>query len=256
MKTRVISAVVLLPILIFILIKGGIYLALLTLIASLIGIHEFCNALKENSSKYTKYILMLLTIFQILAIYYGKTNLTISFMFMILFIQGLRVVFEKIKPFEAGLSLFTFFYVSVSLSYIYLLSNIYPKFFWYIFIISMVTDTFAYFCGYLFGKHKLSPISPKKTIEGAVGGIIFCTIACFIYAYFMHKEIISIIIPFAIFGSIVSQIGDIFASAFKRQMDIKDYGNLIPGHGGIIDRTDSIIFTASYVYIIVTILNI
>ena len=127
MKTRVISAVVLLPILIFILIKGGIYLALLTLIASLIGIHEFCNALKENSSKYTKYILMLLTIFQILAIYYGKTNLTISFMFMILFIQGLRVVFEKIKPFEAGLSLFTFFYVSVSLSYIYLLSNIYRR---------------------------------------------------------------------------------------------------------------------------------
>lgn len=252
MKTRVISAVILLPILILILIKGGIYLALFTLIASLIGIDEFCNALKQYSSQNTKYILIFMTIIQMLSIYYGKVNMTISYMFIILFVQGLRVVFGKIKPFEAGLSLFTFFYISVSLSYIFLLSNQYPKFFWYIFIISMVTDTFAYFSGYLFGRHKLSQISPKKTVEGAIGGVIFCIIACFIYSYFFHKEMLNLIIPFAFFGSIVSQIGDIFASSFKRYMDIKDYGNIIPGHGGIMDRADSIIFTASYVYIIIS----
>lgn len=254
MKTRVISAIVLLPLLIFVLVKGGHYLAIFTLLCAFIAVNEFCNALKEYSSKYTKFLLYIMTFFQMSIIYHNKPELTTAIMFILLFLQGAMVVFEKIKPFEAGLSIFTFGYVSVSMSYIYLLSKEYSKFFWYIFIISMVTDTFAYFSGYFFGKHKLSPnLSPKKTVEGAIGGIIFCTIACFLYANIYHEEIIYIIIPFAIVGSIVSQIGDIFASAFKRQMNIKDYGYIIPGHGGILDRADSIIFTASYVYIVVSI---
>lgn len=250
MKTRIISAIVLLPLLIFILIKGGYYLAIFTFFCALIGINEFCNALKEYSSKQTKFLLFTMTFFQMLAVYKNEEKFTIAFIFILLFLQGAMVVLEKIKPFEAALSIFTFCYVSVSMSYIYLLSEEYPKFFWYVFIISMFTDTFAYFSGYFFGKHKLSPnLSPKKTIEGAIGGIVFCLLACYLYAHFYHQDMGYIIIPFAIIGSIVSQIGDIFASAFKRQMQIKDYGNLIPGHGGILDRADSIIFTASYVYI-------
>lgn len=256
MKIRIISALVLLPLFIFILVKGGYYLAILTLVCSFIGINEFCNALKNYSSKTTKYLLFIMTFFQMLAVLKDKPEATIALIFFLLFLQGAMVVLEKINPFEAAISLFTFCYVSISISYVYLLSKEFPKFFWYIFIISMVTDTFAYFSGYFFGKHKLSPkLSPKKTIEGAIGGIIFCTFACFLYSYFYHNDVINIIIPFAIFGSIVSQIGDIFASAFKRQMNIKDYGHIIPGHGGILDRADSIIFTASYVYIVVIILN-
>jgi len=119
-----------------------------------------------------------------------------------------------------------------------------------VFIFLWTNDTGAYCSGSLFGKHKLSPnLSPKKTIEGSVGGILFCVGASFLYALVFHKEFLAFVIPFAILGSIISQIGDIFASAFKRAMNIKDYGNLIPGHGGILDRADSVIFTTSFVYV-------
>lgn len=250
MKTRVISAAVLLPLLIFVLIKGNIILASFCLICSLIGVHEFCNALGENSSKSTKILLFLASIIQIFAMYKNYTDITIVLTFTIIFIQGALVVFEKISPINAALSIFTFFYVAVSISYVYVISASYAKFFPYIFILSMVTDTFAYFSGVFFGKHKLSPnLSPKKTIEGSVGGILFCVGASFLYALVFHKEFLAFVIPFAFLGSIISQIGDIFASAFKRAMNIKDYGNLIPGHGGILDRADSVIFTTSFVYV-------
>ena len=250
MKTRVISAAVLLPLLIFVLIKGDIILASFCLVCSLIGVNEFCNALGENSSKSTKILLFLASIIQIFAMYKNYTDITIVLTFTIIFIQGALVVFEKISPINAALSIFTFFYVSVSISYVYVISANYAKFFPYIFILSMVTDTFAYFSGVFFGKHKLSPnLSPKKTIEGSVGGILFCVGASFLYALVFHKEFLSFVIPFAFLGSIISQIGDIFASAFKRAMNIKDYGNLIPGHGGILDRADSVIFTTSFVYV-------
>ena len=250
MKTRVISAAVLLPLLIFVLIKGDIILASFCLICSLIGVREFCNALGENSSESTKILLFLASIIQIFAMYKNYMDITIVLTFTIIFIQGALVVFEKISPINAALSIFTFFYVSVSISYVYVISSSYAKFFPYIFILSMVTDTFAYFSGVFFGKHKLSPnLSPKKTIEGSVGGILFCVGASFLYALVFHKEFLAFVIPFAFLGSIISQIGDIFASAFKRAMNIKDYGNLIPGHGGILDRADSVIFTTSFVYV-------
>lgn len=251
MKTRIISAIVLLPALVFILVKGGLLLAVFALICSLIGINEFSNALGDNSSQPTKYLLFLFSILQFIAIYKNNPNITVALTFALIFTQGALVVFEINSPINAALSIFTFFYVSVSISYIYQISREYIIFFPYIFIISMVTDTFAYFTGVFFGKHKLSPhLSPKKTIEGSIGGIGFCVVASFIYAIVRHPNFLIYVIPFAVLGSIISQIGDIFASAFKRAMDIKDYGNLIPGHGGILDRADSIIFTTAYVYIV------
>lgn len=256
MKTRIISAAVLLPLLIFVLIKGDAVLASFCLACIIIGVNEFCNALGENSSKSTKVLLFLASVIQVFAMYKNYTDITIVLTFTIIFIQGAMVVFEKISPVNAALSVFTFFYVTVSMSYIYLISSSYPKFFPYIFILSMVTDTFAYFSGVFFGKHKLSPnLSPKKTIEGSIGGIVFCVGASFLYALVYHKEFLVYVIPFAILGSIISQIGDIFASAFKRAMNIKDYGNLIPGHGGILDRADSVIFTTSFVYVTALILK-
>jgi phosphatidate cytidylyltransferase len=120
---------------------------------------------------------------------------------------------------------------------------------WLIFLTAFGTDVFAYFTGYLIGKHKLCPgISPKKTIEGAIGGTIGSIIICGVFGYFLANEYFIHCLIIGALGSVISQFGDLTASVFKRKMGIKDYGNLIPGHGGILDRFDSVLFTAPLVY--------
>ena len=122
---------------------------------------------------------------------------------------------------------FGVFYVAVMLSYIYqtriLPGGIFTV--WLVFVCSWGCDTCAYCVGMLIGKHKMAPIlSPKKSVEGGIGGIVGAA------------------------GGAISQIGDLAASAIKRYHNIKDYGKLIPGHGGILDRFDSVIFTAPIIY--------
>ena len=107
----------------------------------------------------------------------------------------------------------------------------------------------AYFSGYLLGKHKLCPhISPKKTIEGSVGGVIGSVVLSGLFGYFFMDDVLVHCMIIGVLGGIISQFGDLTASVFKRKMGIKDYGNLIPGHGGILDRFDSVLFTGPMVY--------
>jgi len=120
---------------------------------------------------------------------------------------------------------------------------------WLIVITAFGTDIMAYFSGYLFGKHKLCPkISPKKTIEGSIGGTLGSIIFSGVFGYFVMPEMLVHCLVIGLLGGIVSQFGDLTASIFKRKMGIKDYGNLIPGHGGILDRFDSVLFTGPMVY--------
>ena len=120
-----------------------------------------------------------------------------------------------------------------------------------IFIAAWGCDTFAYFTGYLFGKHKLIPdISPKKTVEGAIGGVISAIILFVVYGVIIEAitDANANYLVLAISGfvlSIVSQIGDLIASLIKREHGVKDYSNLLPGHGGIMDRFDSILAVAT-----------
>lgn len=115
------------------------------------------------------------------------------------------------------------------------------------FIIAWLSDTGAYFTGYFLGKHKLCPkMSPKKTVEGAIGGVVFAGIATFVYTGFVWS-FNPIAILFGCVGSVVSQVGDLAASCIKRDFYKKDYGSLLPGHGGLMDRFDSVLFTAPYV---------
>ena len=125
----------------------------------------------------------------------------------------------------------------------------------YVFVLAFlgpwITDTFAYFTGFFFGRHKLIPdVSPKKTIEGSVGGTLFCIGFCALYGYLVKKHLCADLPPvyaFAVLGLIVasvSQVGDLIFSLIKRKYGIKDYGFIFPGHGGILDRFDSIIATA------------
>lgn len=118
------------------------------------------------------------------------------------------------------------------------------------FIAAWITDTFAYFTGRLFGKHKLAPvISPKKTVEGAVGGIIASVIVMLLYGVFVQFVFSKQIDYFYLFimgvlGSIAAQLGDLSMSVIKRNYSIKDYGTIMPGHGGALDRFDSVLFAA------------
>lgn len=115
------------------------------------------------------------------------------------------------------------------------------------FICSWVSDVFAYFVGRLFGKHKLIPeISPKKTVEGSIGGIVFAVLAMLLFGFIVDSFFDAITVNYLVLGlmgfvlSIISQIGDLIASSLKREYGVKDYSNLLPGHGGIADRFDSI----------------
>ncbi|MBQ5801294.1 MAG: phosphatidate cytidylyltransferase, partial [Clostridia bacterium] len=145
------------------------------------------------------------------------------------------------------------FYVTASfgtLALLYLNSSV---FFPLVFVGAWVTDTFAYFTGFFFGRHKLIPeVSPKKTIEGAIGGTLFATVGFavvgIIYGYSTRNIIILAVI--GIFASIVSQLGDLSASLVKRHHGIKDYGSLFPGHGGVLDRFDSILAVSAFLYVV------
>lgn len=125
-----------------------------------------------------------------------------------------------------------------------------------IFLLSWVPDTGAYFCGFFFGKHKLAPvISPKKTVEGAIGGLVVCVAISYLYAWLVGLTGATvnywIVVVYSVLGTLISILGDLTASLIKRHYDVKDYGNLIPGHGGIMDRFDSIWFVAPFIYLMV-----
>jgi phosphatidate cytidylyltransferase len=132
------------------------------------------------------------------------------------------------------------------------------------FIGAWVTDTFAYFCGYLFGKHKLIPdVSPQKTIEGSVGGTLFCILAMVGYGWIVQTisrgTVTANYLTLAISGlfiAIVAQVGDLLMSAIKRTFGIKDYGKLFPGHGGVLDRFDSVMAVALVLAVISSITNL
>jgi phosphatidate cytidylyltransferase len=127
------------------------------------------------------------------------------------------------------------------------------KFVWLVYIIAFGTDTFAYFTGKQLGRHKLYPrVSPNKTIEGAIGGIIGCTIISIFYFDYLRINKLFYIIIFSVSASVFSMVGDLAASKIKREFGIKDYGNLLPGHGGILDRFDSVLFVAPIVYYFVS----
>ena len=164
-------------------------------------------------------------------------------------------VFSKGKLNVADASvLFTMsFYAIVSFDSILMLRHA-PKgvyLFLLPFVVSWATDIFAYFSGRLFGRHKLIPeVSPKKTVEGAVGGVIFAALAFALYGWIVKRTVSADLLVMALAGAVVavvSQIGDLAMSVIKRRYGIKDYGNLFPGHGGVLDRFDSVLLTAPVV---------
>ena len=250
------------PIVAAILIFGNIYIidALFAIVA-LISIHEYFNAIskKYKPIRALGYILAVLIAFiHIIPIDYLMI-IAIMFIPLCVVILFLSIIFSslKIEPKDVYATLFGICYILVFIIFIPVLyGSLNGKFYiWYVFLVAWGTDTFAYIFGRLLGKHKLTQISPKKTLEGSIGGTIGAIVVTLIYTFVVQKyvnlglsyvyvAIISIIL------SALSQIGDLAASSIKRTMEIKDYGNLLPGHGGMLDRIDSIIFIAPFAWLL------
>lgn len=192
----------------------------------------------------------------------------ILLMMIFVFMGGMFVYvfgFPKFQASQVTAAFFSFFYGPVCLSFIYLTrelgrsasgdgSAIGFYIVWLILFSSWGCDTCAYCVGMLIGKHKMSPIlSPKKSIEGAVGGVLGAAALGALYGLIIEDRIADerVAAFFAVIcgvGALISMVGDLAASAIKRNADLKDYGKLIPGHGGVMDRFDSVIFTAPVIY--------
>ena len=166
------------------------------------------------------------------------------------------ISYPKYNTQQIMAAFFGIFYVPVMLSFIYQTRMLEDGFqlVWLIFLSAWGCDTCAYCTGVLIGKHKLAPIlSPKKSIEGGIGGILGAALIGVLYGLAINYwgNAAADLLQYAIIGAVggaISQIGDLAASAIKRYHNIKDYGKLIPGHGGILDRFDSVIFTAPIIF--------
>ncbi|TJX16212.1 phosphatidate cytidylyltransferase [Tissierella creatinini] len=244
---RLYSGIIGLLLLILVVNMGGLILSVSLLILSLIGIGEFFKAVKnlklnpfDNIGYLGCIIIFLADLFPSI-----ERDLVITLMLIIML---LTLLFGREKSTaDIGITLLGIMYMPFMLFHISYLEG--TKYIWLIFLIAFGTDTFAYFTGNLFGKHKLSPkISPNKTIEGSIGGIIGSLIITILYALYVDITPLWKLVIMAVLTSIVSQLGDLVASKIKRMTGIKDYGKLMPGHGGVLDRFDSIILTAPLIY--------
>lgn len=178
---------------------------------------------------------------------------------MIVFLFTYVFTFPRYKASQVMISMFSWLYAPLMLSFIYLTREGFEHgnyLVWFIFLCSWGSDTCAYAVGVLIGKHKMTPkLSPKKSVEGAVGGIVGAALLFVLYTHFAVNRYsaaslsLLLVAVLGAAGAVVSMIGDLAASAIKRDHGIKDYGKLIPGHGGIMDRFDSVIIAAPLVFI-------
>ena len=253
-KTRLLSGIVLVAVALLTIISGGYVLFFTLLGISLIGMQELYKVMKVREDHFNAleiagylgaviyYVLMSLDFEK-----YGMMGVIISFMmFMFVYV----FTYPKFKAEQVMPAFFAIVYVGVMLSYVYQTRMLDGGKFhvWLIFLCSWGCDTCAYCVGVLFGKHKMAPVlSPKKSVEGAVGGVVGAILLGIIYAAATKGGMVEYAIICGV-GALISMVGDLAASAIKRNQGIKDYGKLIPGHGGILDRFDSVIFTAPIIY--------
>lgn len=263
MKTRIISGLVALPLLFFFVIKGGYWLQAAVGILGLIGMREFYRAISKETkgSHIIGYLFGCIYAVWMERLIYGSPFFSVfvsAFLISLLIYSVLR--YRHTSNMEIMTAFLGLFYVLFLLSHIYLVREYtHGKLLvWLAFIAAFGCDTGAYFTGVFFGKHKLCPaLSPKKTIEGSVGGILTATIASLLYGFWIDKyyplegaNLLLLCGLTGFFGSFLAQIGDLAASTIKRQTGIKDYGRLLPGHGGVLDRFDSVLLTAPVLYYI------
>ncbi|MBQ6321821.1 MAG: phosphatidate cytidylyltransferase [Lachnospiraceae bacterium] len=264
--TRLISGIVLVAVALVTILAGGPVLLVTLLAVSVIGMHELYQVTKVDDQSYTSSLAIAgycAAIVYYTVLFLGKTAWLPHFLLLgLLAMMTVYVVaYPRYQSHQVMAAFFTLVYVAVMLSYIYQTRMLeHGKYtVWLIFFCSWGCDTCAYCVGMLFGRHKMAPVlSPKKSVEGAVGGVAGAVILGVVYASLTGKASWNApLLEYGIIcgiGAVLSMVGDLGASAIKRNHGIKDYGKLIPGHGGILDRFDSVIFVSPVIYMLSLIL--
>lgn len=260
-KTRLLSGILLVIVALLTICSGDIILLLTLLGISMIGMQELYKVMGVRQEHFNA---LEIAGYLGIILYYGIMYFQVDISGELLILAALILImcvyvftYPKFEAKQIMAALFGLVYVGVMLSFIYrtrMFGEEGKYLVWLIFICSWGCDTCAYCVGMLIGKHKMAPVlSPKKSIEGAVGGVVGAALLGVAYAAVLHNDMIAYAIICAV-GALISMVGDLAASAIKRNQGIKDYGKLIPGHGGILDRFDSVIFTAPIIYFLSTVL--
>ncbi len=267
MVKRIVTSIIAFPVLCALVVLGGLWLKIGICALSVVALWELYNA------AFGKFKAISVCGFAASVVYVVTIGFVWRFSFISIIFIGfifcvlIFLVFrhEDNTVFDGAIVVFGFFYVTMMMSTIYLVreGRAGAYFVWLVFISAWGSDTGAYFVGRLLGKHKLAPIlSPKKTIEGAIGGVLVAGLIALIYGLFLNSafsvdnvNLVTGCCLTGLVGAVFSQIGDLSASAIKRNTGVKDYGNILPGHGGILDRFDSVLFTAPVVYIMMIFLR-
>lgn len=253
MKTRVLSAIVALLIVIPILLLGGVVFKIAVAILGAIGFYELMK-LKDKDKKMPM-LIKIIGMISFLAIVLCNVKVTSNFMVdyrivsLILFLNLLPLLlYHNNKKYNIEEALFiigSIFFLGVSFNLLISIRIFDLDYLIFLLLITIFTDTFGLICGKLIGKNKMIPsVSPKKTWEGFLGGTVIGVFISTIFyiSAFNYTGSIFILILIVTFLSVIGQMGDLVFSSIKRHFKTKDYGNIMPGHGGVLDRLDSILF--------------
>ena len=245
MKKRLISAFVAFAIFIPLVVIGGVWLKIAACALAVLGVKEFLDLPHKN--KRPKYVDVIIYALTILLVFMDE-NRQMYYLFAMLIPMLLVIYCNDNKKYNAD-EAFKLIGMTILVGMVFHMFLVIREkslvLFVYLFLITMLTDTYAHLAGTLIGKHKFAPkISPNKTWEGAIIGGIFGTLCASTFYYIAVDSNINVLMLLVVtlFLSCLGQLGDLFFSAVKRNHDIKDFSNLMPGHGGILDRLDSIIF--------------
>ncbi|MDQ7093367.1 phosphatidate cytidylyltransferase [Desulfosporosinus sp. PR] len=253
MLKRTISALIGAPLFLGLTYLGGPYTAFLTAVLALLALREFLQIGEHMGlNVWYKLTTVAAVFWLVIVFFYDSKWVTPALVFWLLIVFGrLALTYPKAPLAEASFNLLAVLYPVVLLSHLYLLRQHSHGVEWTFLTIFLVwaTDTGAYLIGRQFGRHLLAPqVSPKKTVEGSVGGLILSVLVAVLFWHLAHDTSLITYIMLGIIIGVSAQIGDLFESALKRSAGVKDSGNLIPGHGGVLDRFDSLLFALPLVY--------
>ncbi len=251
MKQRIISAIVALIIVVPLIVLGGIPYYIGIGVLSIIGFYEITQVYaKEKEIPLNIRIIALCTYLCLIASSIREYSFVLDHRFIILIIFACTlplIVYDRNKydSDDAFKFLATTLFLSIAFNFMIIIRNISLYYLLYVLTITIMSDTFAHFVGTMIGKKKLcSKISPNKTVEGFIGGVFFGTfLGSVLFLTVISSEAnIFLVAIISFILSIISELGDLVFSAIKRKYGVKDYGNIMPGHGGVLDRLDSFIF--------------
>ena len=269
LKARVLTAIIGVPIIILILLAPVYVITGVVMVASCIGLYEYYRAvglMKHKCLCFMGYLAAI--VISMGTIYPASISLVLVYIYVVALFVMMLSGGGKITLKDLGLLVFGLIYIPYFLSHIcYIRSMENGNFYiWLVFLGAFLTDSCAYFAGCCLGRHKLCPkISPKKTVEGAIGGtlggglsfVLFGVIVNIFFGKYLGGQLnLWLLFLLGLIVAVASQIGDLAASAIKRQFEIKDFGSCLPGHGGILDRCDSIILVAPIIFLFLYNINI